>query len=245
MLLETVFSRAVTLFGFGQLSIAEAIWLARYRLRSRWCRDSEQAAVTLEDIPIFWINLADSTERAAQTSQEFTVMKIAHHERVVGTFNKNGAIGCGQSHIRILERFNSETPGLMVCEDDIEFLVSRTYLESVLSEFFANRSLDVLCLGYNSFGFESEVGENLLISRQIQTTSCYVVKAESVRKLHRSFSEAAKHLLHGGPEERWAIDQHWKKIQNGSLIFAIPKIRVVRQRSGYSEIQKGWVDYSV
>lgn len=194
-------------------------------------------------IPVFWINLPKNTDRSSRVGRQFELLEIRDAQRFDGVPSENGALGCALAHINVLRNYPNSAPAIMVCEDDVEFLVARSYLDTVLKEFFANPALSVLCLGFNSFGRTIDVSKNLLISRRIQTTSCYVVKAEAVHFLLKSFLESAEKLERGGDERIWAIDQHWTKLQGGKLFFAVPRIRVAKQAAGFSDVRRAWVNY--
>lgn len=193
--------------------------------------------------PVFWINLPKNTDRSSRVSHQFELLELRDAQRFDGVLRENGALGCALAHINVLRNYPNSAPAIMVCEDDVEFLVSRSYLDTVLKEFFANPALSVLCLGFNSSGHTLDVSKNLSISRRIQTTSCYVVKAEAVHSLLKSFLESAEKLERGGDERIWAIDQHWKKLQGGKLFFAVPRIRVTKQAAGFSDVRRAWVNY--
>lgn len=195
--------------------------------------------------PVFWINLPKNTERSSRVRHQFELLEIKDAQRFDGVPSENRALGCALAHIHVLRNYPNGAAAIMVCEDDVEFLVSRIYLDTVLKEFFANPALSVLCLGLNSSGRALDVSKNLSTSRGIQTTSCYVVKAEAVHLLLKSFVESAEKLERGAPEGTWAIDQHWKKLQGRKLLFAIPKIRVAKQAPGFSDVQREWVNYGV
>lgn len=245
VLLQAVNSFVRVFHKIAGMTVREALWLTRFRCRKLRSFPVQRDCTSATSLAVYWINLESATERRELMVTELEQMNLINHKRVEGVYREFGAHGCALSHLTVLEMAKDQEPGFLVCEDDVQFLVPSEYLEAVVEEFFSNPALDVLCLAFNSFGLTREASENLLISRQVQTTSCFVVKRRSVDKLRASFTEASVQLGRGADEAHWAIDQHWKKIQNGSLFFAVPKRRVARQRSGYSDIRRTWVDYGV
>lgn len=86
--------------------------------------------IDLREIPVVWINLDSATKNAEMMEERLSKHGFKH------TFRKSGLIiepppnteksiyhfmGCGQSHIDILENTEYGTP-LLILEDDIEFV---------------------------------------------------------------------------------------------------------------------------
>ena len=70
----------------------------------------------------------------------------------------------------------------MICENDCQFIADRAAIDAALEEFFYNPHLDVLCLGYNAEnGFANS--QNLMITSDTQTMSCYISKAPAIAEL--------------------------------------------------------------
>lgn len=86
--------------------------------------------IDLREIPVVWINLDSATENAKKMEERFKKYGFKNTHRQSGLIippppgtDKSIAhfMGCGQSHINILDNKNYSTP-LLILEDDIEFI---------------------------------------------------------------------------------------------------------------------------
>ncbi len=224
-------------------------WALPLRLilrRLRPIRESRYAvAVSHATVPLRFINLASRADRFHQTVEEITRMGIPEWSRFEAVGSDNGALGCALSHARLLDGFDGPEPALMVCEDDIEFLVRPEELSDLLKEFLENAALDVLCLAYNLGSQPYLLSERLALTAETQTTACYVAKKHSLDLLKKSFFESARLIEQGKPLGLAAADQHWKKLQRRKLLFAVPRKRAARQRPSLSDIEGREVFYGV
>ena len=203
------------------------------------------ATARAASIPVHFINLASRPDRLRETHDEFARMKIAGGSRFEAVSNANGALGCSLSHGGLLDSVDNRSPAVMVCEDDIEFLVSPEELHLLMDEFLANPALDVLCLAFNLIATAHPVSRRLAVTANTATTACYVVKRPALEFLRDSFFESAQLIKQGKPLGLVAADQHWKKLQRTRLIFAIPRKRAARQRPSFSDIEGQEVSYGV
>jgi hypothetical protein len=203
------------------------------------------AMASSRSIPAYFINLASRPDRLRETQDEFVRMRILGGSRFEAVRDTNGALGCALSHGRLLETIDNEPLAVMVCEDDIEFLVSPEELQRLVKEFLANPALDVLCLAFNLVSPGLRVSPLLAITANTATTACYVVKRSSLELLKKSFFESAELIEQGKPLGLAAADQHWKRLQRRGLIFAIPRTRAARQRPSFSDIEGQEVSYGV
>ena len=86
--------------------------------------------IDLREIPVIWINLDSATKNAETMEQRFKKHGFKNTHRKSGLIippppNTDKSIahfmGCGQSHIDVLDDLKYETP-LLVLEDDVEFV---------------------------------------------------------------------------------------------------------------------------
>jgi len=217
---------------------------AARRFRINRANESEVRPL-FESIPIYVINLESRPDRLRETEAELAKMGIARWSRFDAVKDSNGALGCARSHARLAERVQDSEPAVMVCEDDVEFLVSPENLRALVTEFLGNPALDVLCLAYNLRFKPHTISPNLAVTADTATAACYVVKTASIDTLKDSFSEAARLIQEGKPIGLVAIDQYWKKLQRRKLVFAVPQKRAVRQRPSFSDIEGHDVFYGV
>jgi glycosyl transferase family 25 len=198
-----------------------------------------------ENLPVHFINLASRPDRLRETRDELQRMGLVHWSRFDAIKNDNGALGCALSHARVIEGLKAGESAVMVCEDDIEFLVSPEELRVLVQEFLENPALDVLCIAFRVLAEGHPISSHLAITSNTQTLACYVAKASALDLLKDSFFESAQLIEEGRPLGVVAADQHWKRLQRRGLIFAIPRKRAARQRPSFSDIEGQEVSYGV
>ena len=214
------------------------------RLKTRSV-DRTPAVGGFDSIPLHVINLESRIDRLRDTETELRKMGRTHWSRFDAVGNSNGALGCALSHARLLKQVEGVEPAVIVCEDDIEFLVSSDELREVVGEFMVNSALDVLCLAFHLRLPPHNISPKLAITADTATAACYVVKSRALPLLRNSFDEASRLIQAGKPLGLVAIDRHWRKLQRRGLIFAIPRVRAVRQRPSFSDIEGRDVFYGV
>ena len=217
----------------------------RRKVRSIVAADRTAGLLSSAAIPVHFINLSSRPDRREETENELQNVGFRNVFRFEAIQSENGALGCALSHAGLMKSLKVDTPAVMVCEDDIEFLSSPHELQAVLAEFLEDVSLDVLCLAYSTRGKPKAISERLAVTVETATASCFVVKARAIKTLEKSFRESAEMIQSGRPIGISAIDQHWKKLQRTDLLFAIPRSRMARQRASYSDIEGHDVFYGV
>lgn len=232
--------------------ILHGTWLMRYLLRRflrfrviAWRADRTSQPQGVDRCDVRYINLKNRTDRRENIELEFRHLDLEGATRVAASKRKNGALGCAISHVKALETPATAGKALMICEDDLEFLVPRAQLDKVIESFLSDPGLDVLCLAFNVSNPPTRISRCLALSPNVQTTACYVVKESARSHLLRTFSESVSELSAGSPASNSAIDMKWKSLQRGVLFFAVPARRVCRQGAFYSDIEKKFVDYGV
>jgi len=204
----------------------------------------------------YYINLDSRLDRKNLVEREFTRLNY-EFQRVPAIFNLDGLTGCAESHIKVLESCDTDSNYIWVCEDDIQILANREYIDTCIQQFL-NSDADILCLGNNILGILPYSGD-LLRSTDIQTTSSYIIKKKFRNILldtwkdalvsrknndNKKYEEKLKSLNIRVCEDYLALDQVWKILQR-DYIFVIPKKKVLKQRSGYSDIMGRYVDYGL
>lgn len=221
------------------------------RLSLRWNKKPQQTylqerSLSLENVAIVVINLVTRPDRLEEFKAEMARLEIFDFTVVKGVPGKelypelpgdfSGAIGCNLAHSDAVEAIDWERHGvLMVCEDDVEFVVSRSELEDTIEEFFRNPYLDVLCIAGRVRGAKVRISERLFVATGIVGQACYLVKphmASILADLWRSgVTDLSRKKLRG------KNDIIWNKLQRAEAFFAFPAQRHARQRSSYSDIQ--------
>lgn len=204
--------------------------------RSRLPSTTVDQALTL---PSFFINLESRKDRRLSLEQGFRSIGARIPIRFQAIGAENGALGCAQSHLNLMEMiFESGEDSALVVEDDLEFLAPLSEISECVGEFLQHPHLDVLCISYRLRGPRVPISKNLAVANNIQTTAGYIVKRQAIPSLINVFAKSVE-LLNAGVSPRVAsIDIMWKVLQRDELFFAIPKTPLARQRESYSDIAK-------
>jgi hypothetical protein len=223
-------------------------------LRTRWSFSSHRGAVLDEKSPasvfdsleIKVINLEHRTDRLAAFSNEMERLGIRDWNRIPGVDGKKkyvnlsslfaGSIACTESHIAALES-TAWSSGVvaMICEDDLEFVTSRSEVEQVIHEFLANPLLSVLCLSGRPRGASFAISPRLNIATGIVGRGCYLVKAHAAQPLIAAFQAGIPSLVLGRVKGKG--DQMWGSLQRRGYFFGFPKTPIAQQGPGYSDIE--------
>lgn len=144
---------------------------------------------------------------------------------------------CALSHSKIYHKIiEREISCAIILENDIT-------ISDQLVPFFYNPHLDVLCLAYNAEnGFA--ISQNLMITSDTQTMSCYILKASAIAKVLESVRFSVDNLSRGGAGFDYAIGRVWKRLQQ-QMFFALTKERFARQRPSFSDIENSHQDYGL
>lgn len=199
----------------------------------------------LSNLEVVYINLEHRNDRNNEIQAEFFKIGIKNFKRFNAYKKTNGALGCALSHRGVLQEWvpkNSEL--LMVCEDDLKFIGKPDELIELITLFANIKDLDILCLSYNHQN-EYAIDDFFLLSSDIQTMSCYIVKPHMRQLLINNFSQSIK-MLEAGVDSQYnvAVDQVWKVLQK-KYNFAILKKRFSYQGKSYSDIEKKIVNYKL
>jgi GR25 family glycosyltransferase involved in LPS biosynthesis len=206
----------------------------------------------------FYINLEERKDRV----QHFELLKtnfpfFKNVERVPAIRNENGAIGCGFSHIKALNKcLECQDDYMMVFEDDFCILNNNNYNEFI--KYFENicdeKEWDIIVLTPRGDmkKYDSELKEkcrekmNANYFHEIvnnQTATGYIIKKSFIPILINSFKKSVEGLLKKQNPDLYAIDQYWKPLQNIHHFYYFKKV-FAGQLIGYSTIEKRLVNYN-
>ena len=228
----------------GKLSVA--IWVCRYALRRLFTPSPTPTPTIPREIPGWFVNLDSREDRRRETTAHLSEFPAVKLERWQASSDANGALGCARSHASLMENFISKDLSFaLVVEDDIEFLVPERRLLEIIAEFLNNPTLDVLCLANSNQIPPRRISQALSITCSTQTAAAYVLKRRAAKPLLRKFGTSVRLFGANEPKKVAAIDQQWKVLQRGRLIFAVPLDKIARQRPSFSDIEGRTVDYGV
>jgi len=197
---------------------------------------------------IFYINLESRKDRNEEILAEFNRMSIPKEKihRFPAIKANPGAIGCALSHLNLLMFIKQKGyTNTIILEDDFQFVVSKEEFRKNLDEVFTTvPKYDVIMLSYF---LKQGAPYNKVCGRALdtQTTAGYMIHKTFLDKLIDCYKAAIPHLIEGGrdAESKYACDQSWKVLQPNYRWFYFNQ-RIGRQRPGFSDIEKNFVDYS-
>ena len=199
---------------------------------------------------ILYINLDKRTDRREQFETEMLMFGIANtsYTRITGMAHKNGAVGCLMSHAKVMAYASVYYPGqhVLIFEDDIKFRQNRTIVEQRLSEFWKNDTVsdkwDILMLANNLVMSKPSGIPKLVRVIKAYTTSAYLVHADYVNTLLRTWHDALEGYEKHGFNNMYKSDVSWLKLQQKHRWFAFhPPLCI--QRASYSDVEKRKVNY--
>ena len=202
----------------------------------------------------FYINLNERVDRM----RHFENIKIKYHFfkniiRLPAIKNKNGAIGCGMSHIealtKLLECADDDDDYFMICEDDLCILNDDNY-DNFVKDFndIKDTKWDIIVLTPSgdkmpNIYIPNMQSHNFYRIHNNQTATAYIIKKTFIPVLLLNFKQSVIGLLKGGHPNTYAIDQWWKQLQN-QYTFWYYKDVYAGQLVGYSNIENKYVDYN-
>jgi glycosyl transferase family 25 len=190
----------------------------------------------LDRCDVICINLAHRSDRMTEFAKQMDSLRQEVYTRFEAVLATPGSLGCAMSHLGVLSSWSPDNGTiLLVCEDDASFLAPREVIDEVVEEFLERDELSVLALA-NSSAWHIPISERLAVSTDVLATACYLAKPESVGRLIDATQRSVTLLRAGRPSDEAAIDVVWRDVQK-ELLFAIPRTRLVTQRSGYSDVE--------
>jgi GR25 family glycosyltransferase involved in LPS biosynthesis len=195
---------------------------------------------------IFYINLDKREDRKELMNCELEKYKL-NAERFPAVFNpNNGLVGCGYSHLRVLELAKERNyKNVLILEDDFYFIESKDVVETELEKLFYHKpDFDVCFLSYNLHdGFVCETTPFLMRTLYSATASGYIVNHHYYDKLIELYRINIPLLETTGQDWIYANDQIWKNLQATDNWFCFTK-RLGKQRAGFSDNGNSYVDYN-
>jgi hypothetical protein len=199
------------------------------------------------DIPVLYINLEKRKDRRQKMEKTLSIFPTVI--RIEADYvQDNGALGCLQSHIKMLKYAIEHYPGkdVLFCEDDIDFVGQKGYdPRTFLFNFFEKKmKWDTLLLANHTQQSVPTVYKDLDRTFDSQTCSCYLVRAGYIQNLLNVFENSIAVYNSFGIWNNLtnASDQCWKVLQKVDM-WLVPDKTIAKQYQDYSDIQKTIVNY--
>ena len=197
---------------------------------------------------VVYINLNHRRDRRVAIEQQLDAYGIAY-DRFTAFRRDPGIVGCTMSHLAVYRAAKERgVTNVWILEDDLQFLVSRTELETHVAHLFT-KSFDVAMLAYNLLESE-DISEDTdcdpATTRVLcaQTASCYIVQAHYLERLIELYERTLPLLEQTGEHWKYANDQSWKELQRRDQWIA-PKKRLGKQSDGYSDNAQEFMSYGM
>jgi len=191
---------------------------------------------------IVYINLDHRADRRAEVEGELSRMGLSG-ERFPGIYRRPGLVGCGLSHIGVLEKAKAAGwENVLILEDDFYFTVDKETFTRELDAFFALQiPYDVVMFSY---AYDVSAPFNNIVDKavNVQTASGYLVHRSFYDTLLHNLKEGNAQLISTGEHWHYANDQYWKRLQPISNWYCF-KTRLGMQRASYSDISEKFVHY--
>ena len=194
---------------------------------------------------VYYINLADRTDRKELVEAELRSIGIRDPKRFDAIRTRNGAIGCSLSHIRLLETAKrGRWPHILIVEDDIQFTQPQVFVDQANEFFQSGLHYDVVLFAGNNFPPYTQPLPCAARVTRCQTTTGYFVRAEYYDTLIENMREGVYALMQNPDlHSTYAIDKYWFRLQARDNWFLITPLTVT-QRPSYSDIEKREINYT-
>ena len=199
----------------------------------------------LDKIPaILYINLTHRKDRKKNIESQLKVVKYPMSKviRINAIKNKDGARGCGLSHIKALKKAKAEgNKYTLILEDDFMWKSKNpiTNINKTL-KYIMKLDWDVCLLSCNGKVENISALHSKVI--ECQTTSSYIIHQKYINTLLKLWESSLN--PDNSASKTCAIDQSWKKLQKKDNWISTKPL-LGKQMPSYSDIEKKKVDYNV
>jgi len=195
---------------------------------------------------IIYINLSKRTDRREEIENELNNFNLDYERFEAIPTPECGIYGCGLSHLSVLKLAKERNyKNILILEDDFQFLVTKDVFEENLKAFFeSNIDYNVCMLSY---GIDEYLHiENSVVNKVLyaKTASGYIVNCNYYDKLIALYEWCLPLLISTRQHWLYANDIAWTDYQKQDLWYYF-KIRIGRQRAGFSDNTLRFDDYGV
>ena len=221
----------------------------------------------------FYINLESREDRRKHfTENILTVDFFKNISLFKAIENKDGPVGCGMSHLAILEMMNNKPAEMEVIKEEYDgeleesskidsdtyvcvleddfMILNREHLDAFIMDFQKIDKMDLWdIIVLTPRGKTVESGDEIMEANgfkriiENQTTTGYIIKKDFLKVLITNLKEAIEKMIKGENKDNCAIDQYWKVLQTKYRFYYYNKI-FGGQLPGWSSIENRYVDYN-
>ena len=192
----------------------------------------------------YLINLDDKIQRLNDSITELGKLDIKPI-RFDAVRHENGLIGCGLSHLGVLNLAKLKNHEyVLVCEDDNLILNVDEVKKSINQFLIDNLEWDVLLLSANNFRPFNKTSDCYIKVKNAQCTNAYIVRRHYYDTLIQIWESAIMKLSqYPGQHHIYALDQYWKGLQKKDNWYLIIPPNII-QKPDYSSILKSMCNYT-
>ena len=195
---------------------------------------------------VYYINLEERKGRKELVESELNELGWKY-ERFNAIKNEIGIIGCGMSHLKLIQLAKEkELDYIVVLEDDIQFMRKSWYNEKIKN--ILEKEFDVFLLAGNLRPPLYKINEDIYRITKSFTTTGYIVKKHYYDILINNLKNGLELLLRNPHLAKanynpYALDVYWMKLQaKDNWLIIMP--RTITQRPIYSDIEQRYTDYN-
>ena len=205
---------------------------------------------------IFYINLKHRVDRKEHIEKEIRKIDpdLKKTERFEAVYHDIGGIGCGLSHIKVLEKsIESGYENIIVFEDDFKFLVDTNSFKNKLKKLFEFDKDYNICMLSRYIIEYNKINEDISEVIYGKNVSGVLINTRFFQTLKNNFEESVEELKKGDMSNKrgyackneFAIDENWKKLQGIEKKFYTFNVPLGSQIESYSDIVRQNVDYNM
>jgi hypothetical protein len=198
----------------------------------------------------FYINLDSRVDRKTHFENNIrTIPFFSNTTRLPAVVTKDGPIGCGLSHIKVLSLLYATNEEFFAVLEDDFMIFDEDHLRQFVEDFEKIKDSDtwdmIILTPRGNTVVENNDMTNARFRRIIenQTTTGYIIKRRMVPVLIENLKEAVSMQLQGGDKNLCAIDQYWKRLQRKHHFYYYLDV-FAGQLPGWSDIENRMVDYN-
>ena len=187
---------------------------------------------------VFYINLAERSDRKAQVEQQLNLVSLTQFNRFNAIKLLNGALGCSMSHLKCLQLAKERNlDHILIVEDDIIFLNPGIFIGQLNKFLQNNKEWDVLLIAGNNVPPYRIVDDTCVQVSWCQTTNGYLIRKQYYDTLIANIKKGINMLIRE-PKNKimYAIDKYWLSLQKKDTWLLLVPL-TVSQREGYSNIE--------
>ena len=203
---------------------------------------------------IYYINLEHRTDRREHIENEIKKIDsdLEKTTRIEAIKHEQGGIGCGMSHIKVLEdAIEKNYQNIIVLEDDFKFTVETNIFFEYLQELYNYDKEYNICMLSRYIISHNKLNDKISEVIFGKTTSGMLINGRFFKTLKDNFSESIGELLKGNQNinngyagnNKFAIDENWKKLQGIGKKFYTFNIPLGIQIGSFSDIEKRNTNY--